>query len=219
MRKKRYTEYKDRKGQKIKTLKHTSSKCVYCYVPKYSDIYGLIDCGIILKFMCSPCGRVHYLQAIEVNGILVDRQEQKNKYNQLITKVECERANKGIKTELETIYRRKYTMTDDGKMMRVKYNNRRRSMLEDTGDYTTDEWKRVLDLFNNSCAYCGSQWDHVDHIIPLSDFGTNAIGNVIPACFSCNNSKSSNSVVKWYKNQKFFDVDKYIRILEYMIIE
>lgn len=75
--------------------------------------------------------------------------------------------------------------------------------------FTNDDWKRALDYFNECCAYCGEQRDfwhtiEADHFIPLASpmcVGTTA-SNMIPACRSCNSSKSASDPVEWL-NRKF----------------
>lgn len=51
-----------------------------------------------------------------------------------------------------------------------------------------------------TCAYCGVRLDIVnrrapngatwDHVLPLSQGGTNDLSNIVPACFRCNCGKS-----------------------------
>jgi len=59
--------------------------------------------------------------------------------------------------------------------------------------------------FSNCCAYCGLDGDmQIEHVVPISKGGAHDIGNIIPACMSCNFSKRSKPMVEWYKNQSFF---------------
>lgn len=55
------------------------------------------------------------------------------------------------------------------------------------------QWRRILVLFGNRCAYCRevAVLTNVtqDHIIPLSRGGAHDRANVVPACLSCNSSK------------------------------
>lgn len=39
------------------------------------------------------------------------------------------------------------------------------------------------------CCYCGSQHEHVDHIVPISQGGESSWDNLTSACQSCNNKK------------------------------
>lgn len=61
--------------------------------------------------------------------------------------------------------------------------------------------KLRFDVFkrdNFICQYCGRQPPsavlEVDHIVPVSDGGTNNIDNLIAACFDCNRGKGATSL-------------------------
>lgn len=60
------------------------------------------------------------------------------------------------------------------------------------------ERKKVHEKMGGHCAYCGeiitiSQMQ-VDHIVPISRGGADEMGNMFPACRSCNHYKSTLSV-------------------------
>jgi hypothetical protein len=60
----------------------------------------------------------------------------------------------------------------------------------------TAEWAEVVAFYEGLCAYCGkAQWAHVDHVVPLSKGGEDAICNAVPACMACNLRKSD--VLGW----------------------
>ena len=68
--------------------------------------------------------------------------------------------------------------------------------------------------FGHSCAYCGSSGDlHIEHFIPIAKGGPHAIGNIVPACQSCNYSKRDYDPEDWYRQQEFFDGAKWAEIL------
>ena len=58
---------------------------------------------------------------------------------------------------------------------------------------TIDEWKRLLTLHGNRCAYCDIVFEDltIDHITPLSRGGSHDISNINPACSVCNISKGN----------------------------
>ena len=59
--------------------------------------------------------------------------------------------------------------------------------------------------FSNCCAYCGDDGDmQIEHMEPISKGGAHDIGNIVPACASCNTSKRSHSMEAWYRSQPFF---------------
>ncbi len=58
--------------------------------------------------------------------------------------------------------------------------------------------EQVYKKFNNRCAYCGEKLTPdtrtIDHIVPLSEGGSNYITNFFPACIYCNTLKASLSL-------------------------
>lgn len=66
--------------------------------------------------------------------------------------------------------------------------------------------------FNNCCAYCGTDKSGtksgvmtIDHVAAIDDNGFNAIGNILPACMTCNSSKQNKHIIDWYFEQPFFN--------------
>jgi len=64
-------------------------------------------------------------------------------------------------------------------------------------------------IFDNSCAYCGSNEPfHLDHVDPLARGGLHTPSNLAPACQRCNLSKSAKPVEAWYLSQPFFSPER-----------
>lgn len=86
-----------------------------------------------------------------------------------------------------------------------------------TNTLTAKEWTAILNLFGNSCAYCGSK-DSItrDHVVPLSKGGGMEEKNVIPACRKCNCSKHNKDIIEWYCQQSFFNHAMLDRILRHI---
>lgn len=54
-----------------------------------------------------------------------------------------------------------------------------------------------------ACAYCRDALaTEIDHVIPLKLGGTNYIGNLTPACGSCNRAKGANLLIEWRAGKK-----------------
>ena len=59
----------------------------------------------------------------------------------------------------------------------------------------TAQWQRVKDEFGGLCVFCGSGTTKEnrgivpDHLIPVTRFGELVIGNTVPACQTCNDSR------------------------------
>lgn len=53
-------------------------------------------------------------------------------------------------------------------------------------------------LYSSNCFYCGSSSRiEADHIIPVSRGGRHSIGNLLPACRSCNATKGNRTITEW----------------------
>ena len=59
------------------------------------------------------------------------------------------------------------------------------------GSHTLEEWQALCDYYMNQCLCCGEVPDKLtrDHIIPISQGGTDNIDNIQPLCHFCNSSK------------------------------
>ena len=59
------------------------------------------------------------------------------------------------------------------------------------------EWLRLKERFHSCCAYCGEEASRrnrgivADHIVPVTDYGELVLGNIIPACQTCNDSRGN----------------------------
>lgn len=65
--------------------------------------------------------------------------------------------------------------------------------------------KEIARILNSPCVYCGSNANiQVDHVVPLSKGGHHSIGNLAPACKTCNVRKSAKFVTQWKLHEKKF---------------
>lgn len=75
----------------------------------------------------------------------------------------------------------------------VRKNAKRRS-----GERMPVEIQRALRReFGDACAYCDQKSETWDHVVPISNGGSRAIHNVVPACWPCNRSKRDHDVWAW----------------------
>ena len=88
----------------------------------------------------------------------------------------------------------------------LETSRRRRARLvgAETFSVSARDIAKLMARFQHSCAYCrvalGSAC-HIDHVVPLARGGSNGIGNLVPACPSCNLSKNSRLLSYWrYKS-------------------
>lgn len=88
--------------------------------------------------------------------------------------------------------------------------------------FTRGDWKTCKEYFTEDgeirCAYCGKPIKRVtiDHVIPITSGGGNAIDNIVPACSRCNSSKSSRPFEEWYREQPFYSQDRENKIKTYL---
>lgn len=87
------------------------------------------------------------------------------------------------------------------------YAHKRRAMkLSAPGSHTTEEWLVVKELFDFTCPCCGRSEPEIkltrDHIIPLTQEGSDDILNIQPLCQSCNSSKNIKTM-SYYSEEQF----------------
>lgn len=77
--------------------------------------------------------------------------------------------------------------------------------------------KDILDAWNNTCAYCGSDRAHtLDHIVPRAKGGATKRGNLLACCPTCNLAKSDISWLLWYRSQTFWDEERELAIWNWL---
>lgn len=58
--------------------------------------------------------------------------------------------------------------------------------------------EHLVTRHGGKCAYCRvAPYQHLDHVVPLSRGGMHRIGNLLPACESCNLTKAARFVSEW----------------------
>lgn len=58
--------------------------------------------------------------------------------------------------------------------------------------------KELKRLYDSPCVYCGTGGKMtLDHVIPIHLGGSHSIGNLVPACGSCNFSKGKKLLMQW----------------------
>lgn len=78
-----------------------------------------------------------------------------------------------------------------------EHSHRRRAALRNNGVFVILE-RDLKRLYSSPCTYCGSTANiTADHVVPIARGGVHSIGNLVPACSSCNSSKHSHLVTEW----------------------
>jgi hypothetical protein len=75
----------------------------------------------------------------------------------------------------------------------AKQHARRAAFWQRLQDFTGQQWLELCEQYGNRCLCCGEVKPlTVDHVVPLSQGGTNHISNIQPLCKKCNRAK-------WYR--------------------
>jgi len=109
----------------------------------------------------------------------------------------------GVLTALERPYKRRW---DESERRRIAQNEKVRREREERGDrtyagLTQAKWRKTLDEFDQSCAYCSKRLTegdtHRDHFVPFSRGGIDDASNIVPACGDCNRAKRDQMPDAW----------------------
>lgn len=87
---------------------------------------------------------------------------------------------------------------------RARASRRRaRRVAAADNDLTLDEWASLVEAWG-ACAYCGAGDGSLqkDCVLPISRGGRYTFENVVPACRSCNASKSNDEVTGWLRRKR-----------------
>lgn len=81
----------------------------------------------------------------------------------------------------------------------VAVTNRRRALkLAAEGSHTEEEWQELKAFYNYTCLCCGKQEPEIkltrDHVIPLTQGGSDSIDNIQPLCARCNSKKTTKHI-------------------------
>jgi 5-methylcytosine-specific restriction endonuclease McrA len=80
-------------------------------------------------------------------------------------------------------------------------SQRRRARVNQNGVYEITD-KEMQRLYSSKCFYCKSPGKiEADHVVPIDLGGTHSIGNLVPACISCNRSKGKKTITAWNKQK------------------
>jgi 5-methylcytosine-specific restriction endonuclease McrA len=82
-------------------------------------------------------------------------------------------------------------------------------------DLTADQWRALQDAWGG-CAYCGAVDRPLqrDCVQALSRGGRYTLDNIVPACASCNASKSNDEVTGWLRRKRLDERTFLLRHLE-----
>lgn len=90
-----------------------------------------------------------------------------------------------------------YSATKGRLVRRLQEARRRARKREVSATLTRGQWYSVMEAAGGCCVYCGAGADTIDHVVPLVQGGGHELGNVVPACRSCNSSKNHHPLAVW----------------------
>ena len=67
--------------------------------------------------------------------------------------------------------------------------------------FSNEDLQKRMSVFGYSCAYCGGDFEHIDHVKPISKGGPHCLANLRPSCKSCNLRKHNKSLSEWIKEK------------------
>lgn len=81
----------------------------------------------------------------------------------------------------------------------IAATNRRRALkLAAEGSHTEEEWQELKAFYDYKCLCCGKREPEIkltrDHVVPLTQGGSDSIDNIQPLCARCNSSKTNKHI-------------------------
>ena len=105
------------------------------------------------------------------------------------------------------VRKERYGADENYRTMILGHRHKRRARMEILPrSFSIADWADVLDLFGHKCAYCGKDGKlHQDHFIPVTRGGGYEMGNIVPACHSCNSRKNAKDPLAWLGLRRWLD--------------
>jgi 5-methylcytosine-specific restriction endonuclease McrA len=103
------------------------------------------------------------------------------------------RENSAAVNEYQRVYMVKWRAENRERdnLLKARYRHARRAAGE------LPPVDTLLALLKRPCAYCSGLAVEIDHVIPVSKGGSNALENLAPACRGCNASKRNRTPEEW----------------------
>ncbi len=83
-----------------------------------------------------------------------------------------------------------YTPELSAQAQRLSHHLQRAREANTEASLTIPQWHKTLEHFNSKCAYCGGDYECIEHFVPISRGGGTTKDNCVPSCNICNLIKS-----------------------------
>lgn len=128
---------------------------------------------------------------LEQLKLLIPENESSLRFSYVMLARELNIPEKEIKANIRELVNQGKIVIEGNRLSIAGYQSKRCTIPEHIK-------KQIYKKCNNRCAYCGEKLTletrTIDHIVPLSEGGSNYITNFFPACKNCNALKSSLSL-------------------------
>lgn len=171
----------------------TCSKCKQAKPTTEFGVHRKTSDGLYSQ--CQPCRRIaraNYRQR-HADSIKIQQSEQyqKNKDGRKAYAAAWKKAN----PEKAKLYN---SISKKRNKEAIAANTRRRNAKRKANGVFLISRKELLKLGRGPCFYCKSQEKiTVDHVVAVDRGGPDSIGNLVPACKSCNSRKRQLTIMEW----------------------
>ena len=175
--------------------------CSYCKQVKPTTDFGKHKSSKDgLYSQCFPCRRQH-------------RAAYRQRYVEAIKKQQADNYRRNKEKRIAYVAEHKKRNPEKSKQYNAKSkrknhvkiaadSRRRRAKLKQNGIYKISK-KELAKLLAQPCFYCGTKERiTIDHVIAIARGGTDSIGNLVPACKSCNSQKRDLTITEWRKKRE-----------------
>jgi len=184
--------------------RNSDGNCIYWRIPLNDGFFVVVSPFVCKRYKVSklPSGDDLFKT---IDNLLKNRQDGSN-ISRSINIVSSYPSEKNKHIDFNAFTSNHTNKIDVGikkELWRVRTENMRAKVRGLVCDLTLDEWVDILKQFNYKCAYCGGNFDEMEHIVSISNGGGTTRYNVVPSCENCNREKSrSNSK----KNKKLLSL-------------
>jgi len=120
--------------------------------------------------------------------------------------------NKKIRTEKRKVY-----LKNHRELSRRATQRRNALKRKLPATLTVSEWEFIKESFGFTCCYCGKKLPLVqEHYVAVANLGGYELGNIVPACQSCNSSKGAKLINDWYPTHKSYSPERESKILSFI---